>query len=369
MIIKNLNLGKNIEIFIKKLSYLFFRILFRNKNANVPVDISKMKKILIFRYDRLGDMLVTIPAARFIKSLNPDIKIDIIATPKNSSFIRNDNTFNKIYLYDGTKKSLFLIVTNARMEKYDAVFCWVFTKSTFAGLISNLIARRKPLKITYKNQARYKLYSAFFNVQIPAERNEKLMALMLLDQVKYVFGTDYNFNLLSKQIIIDEIILKKAENLCSELNLKKFIFYNISAGIEDRCFSIEKNLRIIELLVKKLPDTEILLHYSPEDEEKAKLIAGKTDWKVIFFPTVSDMLLVSAVIKMASLVVTPDTSIVHIAASFDVPTIAFYSNKDNSIKEWLPLSDKAKILIAPDNQSIEEIDEKEISKLIEEFNK
>ena len=350
-----MKIGKNIELLFKKLFYFLFKLIFRNREVQLPVSASSNKKVLILRYDRLGDMVISIPAFNFLKSINPDIQIDVIATPKNSCFIENDPAVRKIYKYDGKKWNLFRLIAEARKEKYDPVFCWVFTRSTFGGLLSNLIAGKRALKITQRNEQRYKLYSAFFNVQIPCERNKELMAEMLVKQISSVFQVPYKMVELSKKINLSEDAFSKANIFCREKNLKDFIFFNISSSNKIRRFSAGKNIEILNEILQKWSNEKIILHYSPEDSKEAKKIFNELQDKITLFPLTSDMLLVSAVVSMAKVVITPDTSIVHIASAYDKKLLALYSTVDNSNNEWLPMNANAIVLTAPEGQPLGEI--------------
>ena len=69
----------------------------------------------------------------------------------------------------------------------------------------------------------------------------------------------------------------------------------------------------------------------------------------MLFRSFESIIDVVSVIKESSMVVTPDTSIVHIATAFQKPTIAIYREDkigEDNITMWGPNSKKAKIIIA-----------------------
>ena len=45
---------------------------------------------LIFRTDRIGDFLITLPFIKSIKRNKPDSKIFVVASPKNEEFIKSN---------------------------------------------------------------------------------------------------------------------------------------------------------------------------------------------------------------------------------------------------------------------------------------
>ncbi len=79
-----------------------------------------MKRILIFRTDRVGDFLITSPIISSLKRNYPNIKIDIVCSDFNYHFIKTFNIFNKVFLYPKLflKKIIFFI----NLPSYDLVF-------------------------------------------------------------------------------------------------------------------------------------------------------------------------------------------------------------------------------------------------------
>ena len=65
-------------------------------------------------------------------------------------------------------------------------------------------------------------------------------------------------------------------------------------------------------------------------------------------------------IKESALVITPDTSIVHIASAFSIPTIAIYREDkkgEHNLITWGPNSDKATIIIGSKGEKSKDIGE------------
>ena len=57
------------------------------------------KNILIFRTDRIGDLLITLPAIFSIKKNMKDSKITLIASQKNYEYAKTFNIFDNIYVF------------------------------------------------------------------------------------------------------------------------------------------------------------------------------------------------------------------------------------------------------------------------------
>lgn len=73
----------------------------------------------------------------------------------------------------------------------------------------------------------------------------------------------------------------------------------------------------------------------------------------------------AAIVKGADILITPETSLVHIASAFDIPQIAIY--RDKTTKEiWAPLYDNYKMIVT-NKRDINKIDTALITEGLEEF--
>ena len=70
--------------------YPFLRSLLHNPEHDAPIDIHTVNSILILRYDRIGDMIVTTPIFRRLKELHPQLKIGVFASETNAEIILNN---------------------------------------------------------------------------------------------------------------------------------------------------------------------------------------------------------------------------------------------------------------------------------------
>ena len=76
----------------KKLKAYLLRLL--TKKKNLTFDLKKSKRVLILKYDRIGDMVVTTPIFRELKNAYPNISISVLASEENKDVIRY-NPYNQ----------------------------------------------------------------------------------------------------------------------------------------------------------------------------------------------------------------------------------------------------------------------------------
>ena len=79
-------------------------------------------KYLIFRSDRIGDFLITLPLIQSIKRNDENSSIEVVCSSKNAEFIKKLNIIDKIYVL---KKNNFISKLNLffqiRKNSYDAI--------------------------------------------------------------------------------------------------------------------------------------------------------------------------------------------------------------------------------------------------------
>ena len=60
----------------------------------------------------------------------------------------------------------------------------------------------------------------------------------------------------------------------------------------------------------------------------------------------------AALVEQLDLIITPDTSIVHIAGSFDKPVISIHENNPDSFRLWSPISSLSHTVFADSNYGL-----------------
>lgn len=364
---------KRMESYNRIFLYSILKLILRTPQITPPVDITKIKKILILRYDAIGDMIVTLPAISILKNKIPDCEIHVLASKRNYQIIENDNRISKIFIHSGIPHRVFGEFLHLRKEKYDLVLSFVFSKTTFSGIISNLTGR-KSIKVNPREENRSHLYSAFFNIQVPISelRDQVTMVEILSNIVCKIFVLKFDPAFLENKIYIDK---NKYDNTDDFFNLYTDyfkIFYNISSGNEFRRLSFEQNRTVIEQILNRNPKYLVLLVFTPDDKETAKLLADEFEERVVLMPDTKSICDLVAASPRADVFITPDTSVVHIAAAANKPVLVLYSKLASFIREWMPYNVPFIAVITKDREPLDTLATEEImngfDKLIEKIN-
>jgi ADP-heptose:LPS heptosyltransferase len=77
----------------------------------------------------------------------------------------------------------------------------------------------------------------------------------------------------------------------------------------------------------------------------------------------------ATIISSLDLLITPDTSLVHIACAFSTPLVAVYPDSPNAFIQWKPLhlSGKCKVIFSKNEKSLEGYSYDELLKAVDEL--
>ncbi|MBN1399127.1 MAG: glycosyltransferase family 9 protein [Bacteroidetes bacterium] len=315
-------------------------------------------------------MIITTPVFKALKSANPDIYIGVLASRTNAEIITNNPYVDKIHILPKQWIGIMKVIWNARKENYNAVLNLIFNRTTSGGVLSNLIAP-DGIKIGQGDEK----YRFYFNILLKLERQSEHMVSTLGSIIEMLFDVRISREHLAYDIFIDAKTEENVGAFLAKFNLRPrqfqgrqgtpYLVFNLSVDDAVRKLTAEQTVSIGKYLGSKEYRT-ILIH-SPNDTavlDTKEFLKSNADCLSYPEKGTASLLEIAALIKGASAVITPDTSIVHFASAFGTAIIGFYTSlKDNH--EWLPLQVNHKIVISDKNQPTSSIP---VSKMIEGIN-
>ena len=319
----------------QKIKAYLLRLFTRKKN-NV-FDLKNVKTVLVMRYDRIGDMIVSTPIFRELKKHNPNVEITVLASKTNQDIIKyNPYIFEIFTNYKNNFLKDLSILLKLRRRKFDV--CIELDHSVITHAIMRLkIIKPKNIISIYK----YGRYG------VPGEELELYDYYTKKDEKNH-FSRIWLDTLIFLGINTDstnyDIFLSNSER--EKANLF-FLSVNerIKIGINIDAFSIHKKINFFELrqicegLYQFNNDIRIILMSGPNYRDNLLELVKEIslDFVSPSFKTES-ILEASALIEKLDMVITPDTSIVHIASAFNIPVISIHEKNNESFRLWAPTS-------------------------------
>lgn len=329
-------LNRKFQDYMRPKRIAFGRYLWDKKDKKTSkiqdniIENGDINSILFLRYDgKIGDMIINTLLFREIKKRYPHIKIGVVSRGGAIDIIKNNKNVDKIYNYSKKRSDIKKLARNISSEGYDL-----------------LIDFSENLKV---NQMMFiNLCKAKFNMGIEKENWE--LFDMSMKEVNYNFHISKLYTDILKRLGIydadlsyDIYLTKENEEILKNIQ-GNYIVFNPYAASKHRSFNKDKTFQISKTILENRKENLILIgtndHRKDLEEIKEKL--GKR----VSVPILKNILEVASLIKNANLIVTPDTSIVHIAVAYNRDMISIYrkENPDKNSILWGPNSSKVKVI-------------------------
>lgn len=337
---------KNIVFNIRKLNHKridflryvrthFLVYLLNQKNClfGLPSENKKPKAIILRLDGKLGDTITITGLYKELVDAGYDLTVvtrdhqsfiyDYISTPMNVFKIKN------IF-------STLLLLLKLSTYKYDVLICTTHLLDPSSLLLARFLKSYKK-SVLLNREIKffdYHVCDQFEEIHI-TERYNRLLQSVDICPKGYVFH--YYLNppaILENKYSSDFVILKS----------NKVIILNSFAGSSDRNFKKEVTQKIIEKVLERNPGHIVISIGSSFDHNTLKIWESDfyhkfgTRWKIL---SSGDFALNYSAIKMAELVISPDTAIIHLASALNKKIVGIYrvaNNRDEFPFVWAPLS-------------------------------
>lgn len=361
---------KKIEHLFKKILHFPFLVsLSKGKLSKIPVEPDNVKSILILRPDKLGDMVVTIPIIHALKEKFPHIRIEVMASPQNYSVIENDPNIDEIHLYLKNILKDWPMMLGLKQKKFDIVYDPICHDSITGLLMTKIIGRNSIHAASRKLE--FQKYYDYCRPYRPEGNDHNIDNGLLLFNV---LGLDPNTINPYHSIFLPDSSRQKAERFWATHteNNSFWTGLNISAGSDSRILSVEKYQRTMELIQNKHTEVRFIIFSTMADRDKAQDIIAGTKTKTVLIPENLSLLDVSALMSKLNMLISPDTSMIHIARLMQIPVVGLYSGHIRNFQSWRPYKQKFGIIVGQNIDNLFDIKPEQVfeqfSLLIENIN-
>ncbi len=346
---------KRAEHGLKGIVFNLARIfLKRSKRAIGSLDARGMSKVLVLRPDKIGDMAISLPVFDGLKSRYPHIRLSILASPRNVELIAEDPRFERIFLY---RKNLFKDISEVRRirrEKFDCVIDMIREDSVTTLFLSQLCAPGKPRFAMGKPRFR-EFYDFHCDPKLEKATHIIQDTLTLLQ----AFGIDDEAVNCYAAPFISAASERKATRFLEGLGKASpktlMIGYNISSGSPTRVWAFENSVALVGRILKGFPSAEVILICTNRDRNRASSLAARFSSGVYVVPPDLSLMEACAVISKLDLLISPDTSLVHVARSFGVAVVGLYSGAMWNFQAWRPFGQEGGAVISRNDDNIFDI--------------
>ncbi|MGL4393301.1 MAG: glycosyltransferase family 9 protein [Fusobacteriaceae bacterium] len=267
-------------------------------------------KVLIIHTAFIGDIVLSTPLVRKIKDFYPDSEIIYLTNPTGEEILKNNPNISEIIIYDkrGKDKNFSGFVRVAKVlreKKFDMVFLpHRYLRSTLLGRLTGA-----KIRIGYNNAVLSFLLTK--KIKYEKEMREAARLLKFLPEVSIKKDNEYQI-----EIFPSNYDKEKISSLISKYNGRKIITFAPGSKWFTKNWPIEYYNSVIEYFGNR---SDLLLIYVGGKEEKKILINIKENCLDLRGKT--SLLELSEILRISDIVVTNDSSPLHISSGFPKPFI------------------------------------------------
>lgn len=297
-------------------------------------------------------MIVTIPVFHAIKKHYPHLRIEVIASPRNKGMIEHDPQVDEIHLYTKNIFKDLALIMKLRRRRFDIVYDPICHDSTTGLLLSRIIGRGAVRAAARKLKLRS--FYDYCRPYLPDGTDHNIDNGFLIFEV---FGINPDSVDPFLPIHLPEESRRKADHFWMTLpdNGSFRVGLNISAGSRTRTLEIEKYIEIVNYLHVNHPNLEFVILCVMADRHKAEDLMRNIRAASYLIPEHLSLLDVAAIIKRLDLLISPDTSMIHIARLMKIPVVGLYSGHKRNFHFWRPYRQKHGAVVAVNIDNIFDI--------------
>lgn len=365
--------GRTVIVLVKLKSFLksliLLKIVARPLARDVPFDPKLIRSILVLRFDRIGDMVVTTPFLAQLREIYPEAVMSVLCSKVNEPVIRyNPNVQGRPILSPGSQG--FRLLMSLR-NKFDLVID-----------LNHSVIWRDLLMIRLLNptwaasvfkEGRYGIEGKSLKLfRLMPERDcspDTRITRKYLHLGEYLGGK-------ARPNFAYEVFLSKppsergSAGLCSRVP-RPFWIINQHGGRPQMSLKQEDIREAIDILLAKNHEHHVVWVSAPATHQQVRDLT--LEWfggnKRVHAPPPTDSVLdVAAMIEKSLGIVTPDTSLVHFAAAFSRPSVIVFADEPELYAQWAPrYGPWTRHLFSGHSKSLEGYDSNELMSSIREM--
>jgi len=306
----------------------------------------KRQMILVVALGRIGDLVLVTPIFRALKQLDPTPEVHLLAGRNNYRTVQAHPFVDKVHVYTKKPWSTLQLIYTLRTTCFDL---WIDPKD-HPSRESRLFARigRYRTAVGFNTPGKPRVFT---HSVIP--HTEQVGVHMSTHCLRTLEPLGIYAQDARPALGVDP---QAAQRLCEFLKehaVSAYCLVNISGAIPDRTWQTEKWIGLINTIARE-SDGYFLICCLPRDYVQARQILQFTT-KTCLYETPSIVEVIAAVAR-ADLVLTVDTSIVHIASAFNKPIVSLQPNIYHNYTKYRPLSQHSRgVMAAKEGATVGEI--------------
>lgn len=289
------------------------------------LDLASLNKILFMQVTgKIGDLIANTHAIREIKETYPNVQIDVVCSKSNVDIIKENPYVSNIILF--TPSTL----NDLNETEYDLFY---YHREELHYFNDYAMLNKIGAKVNIgRNKPNLNLIDISINGDFSNKREiDKYNALL---DVLHIKPKQEKYD-----IFLNNEEINAAQNQLS--SDKPNIVFNRFGANKRRSFNTEISLAMCKLIKDVIPNANIIFISPPDKRDELNAFVAQLDHTDTCIPNINSIRESAGIVHEADLIISPETSIIHIACAFEKPQIAIYRNQNIL---WHPISKNADII-------------------------
>ena len=320
--------------------------------------------ILVIRFKRIGDAILSLPLCHSLKLTFPNSKVDFVLYEDVAPLFEGHPYIdNVITITKKEQKNPFKYIKkvyNVTRKKYDII---IDIMSTPKSELFCMFSRKTPFRIGRYKKKRGFFYNYKMKEKESLNKVDKFLNQLLpaFEETGFEVKKDYNFKFFAN---LEEKEKYKEKMLEAGVDFSKpVIAFSIYSRVTHKIYPIDKMKELVKHLINRY-DAQIIFFFSPEQKYAIQKIHkemedNKNIFSSIETPTIKDLV---PFLENCDYYIGNEGGARHLAQGIGIPTFTIF-NPSAELKEWLPFPSEKNMGISP----IDMVEKKSLS--LEKFNK
>ena len=314
-----------------------------------PPGLSAVQNVLILRTDHLGDLLLSTPLIRTMRSALPGRRFTLTASPANAGALAGWDALDKILVWDSrwSKWQKLDFIRQLRQTRWD--LCLTLSPRTPSYILGRLSGAPIRSGIIYSRRLAARLFSPLWLTHPVIMRVDEELArggrvpheVEQLARIAAVLGMTTAPGKLELPVPDEALDWARGWlDACRSEN-KKLVGIHGAFKWLSQGWTAGNFLALVEGLTKKLPEANFLLTFGPGDavlEKAVNSVLTTHPDKRILLPGPLPIARWAALFSLCGAVVSPDTGSLHVAVAAGRPVVALYEAETfaHCSAQWAP---------------------------------
>jgi ADP-heptose:LPS heptosyltransferase len=289
-------------------------------------------KILFFSHDgKLGDAVVNTAFLNGLAQLDPTAEVHVLASTPTADFWAMNRRVKKVWAFENPPLIQCLKTSFAlRRERFDFIVTW---KERFKS-------EKTRLMLFIASPKRGILYEEGKIAGATAHAVRKCRESLRLIYGERAERIEARYQLELKPD--DGNVLAQLPSAAGEV-----ILFNMFSAEAPKTIGIAEAADVLSGLARLAPEATLCLSCTDATADRAARAVAASGAKCRLVNTEKNLRGLISLCERADLVVTTDTSLIHIASALDRPVLGIYLNDPAKATQWAPLSRHAEVVTSP----------------------